>query len=164
MDCTTERCLSNCDVLCCITPIVLGQNAPDISQSCTIITGRYTIGEVIPPNFLFLTKVKILNCKKKWLKTAWLTKKEMIKFEYAEVKNFTYTFWLNKKGGMGKDGFEKYFFNSIAPLYPQILMSLGNEFLLISIVNQGGLIHIYWLVFGRLWVLIVWQCRVYQIL
>ncbi len=94
--------------------------ASKTSQSTTFITGSNSFGEVLPPHFQFSTNAKSSETEKIRADTVLYMKGVRGQFGFESEQIFACTFGLNEKGGMDKEEFEKYIFNSIIPLYPDM--------------------------------------------
>ncbi len=100
------------------------------ASSTTFITGSNAAGEVLPPHFQFITNAKLSENEKIRSETVRYMKCVRGQFGFPSQQIFPCTFGLNEKGGMDKDEFEKYLFNSIIPLYPDLNDRPGKRILI----------------------------------
>ena len=97
-----------------------GTEASKSSYSPTIICGSNAAGEAIPPHFQLKTAAK--TSERERLNIDFIAGCHDIygKFGFEEKRKLPVTFGLNEKAGMNSVELEKYFNNSILPLYPDI--------------------------------------------
>jgi hypothetical protein len=104
--------------------------APDIAgggtavnksgYSATVICGSTAAGDPFPPHFQLKTLAKTDSGQR--LSVDWFThtKNVLGTFGHGRRTSFPCTFGMNEKAGMNAVELEKYMYNSILPLYPDI--------------------------------------------
>ena len=90
------------------------------SQTMTMICGINAAGESLPPHFQIPTTAKSDEAKRLRADIALYMHYINGKWGFEEECQKSVTFGMNERGGMDEDEFEKYIFNSIATLYPDV--------------------------------------------
>jgi hypothetical protein len=100
---------------------LVGKATSKESACTTMITGSNAAGEAIPPHFQFQTSAQSQDTEQCRLEAAAYFRGVWCKFGRKTAKYIGTSVGLNEKGGMDEAEFEKYFRNSILPLFPDAL-------------------------------------------
>jgi hypothetical protein len=109
---------------------LVGKATSKSALTATMITGRATAREALPPHLQFQTKAKTKDTMRLQYDVAEHMPSIWGKFGKDKVCLWPVTFGQNEMGSMDDEEFEKYLMNSIVPLYPNAKDGPGKHVIL----------------------------------
>jgi len=118
-----------------------GTQAKKSSYSPTIICGSNAEGEALPVHFQLKTSAKTQDRECFNVEFMVHAHEVNVRFGHKEVKAFPCSYGLNENAGINAEELEKYFNNTILPLYPD-LEDVPRKRVIVKVDSGPGRMHL----------------------